>query len=115
MVLRPASTEEVAKLVRICNETHTPILPQGGNTGLCGGATPYEHGGEVLLSLTRMNNVRDLDPLNYTITVEAGVILSDVQAAADEADRYFPLSLGGEGTARTDSYTHLTLPTILLV
>ena len=100
MVLRPASTEEVAKLVRICNETHTPIVPQGGNTGLCGGATPYEHGGEVLLSLTRMNNVRDLDPLNYTITVEAGVILSDVQAAADEADRYFPLSLGGEGTAR---------------
>ena len=100
MVVRPASTEEVSEIVRICNETRTPIVPQGGNTGLCGGATPYEHGGEILLSLTRMNNVRDIDALNYAITVEAGVILADVQTAAEEADRYFPLSLGGEGTAR---------------
>ena len=100
MVVRPASTEEVSEIVRICNETRTPIVPQGGNTGLCGGATPYEHGGEILLSLTRMNKVRDIDALNYAITVEAGVILADVQAAAEEADRYFPLSLGGEGTAR---------------
>ncbi len=100
MVVRPATTEEVADVVRICNETGTPIVPQGGNTGLCGGATPYEHGGEILLSLTRMNKVRELDTLNYTITVEAGVILADVQKFADEADRYFPLSLGGEGTAR---------------
>lgn len=100
MVVRPSSTEEVSEVVRICNETCTPIVPQGGNTGLCGGATPYEHGGEVLLSLTRMNKVRELDPLNYTITVEAGVILADVQTAAEEAERYFPLSLGGEGTAR---------------
>ncbi|MGB0632119.1 MAG: FAD-binding oxidoreductase, partial [Alphaproteobacteria bacterium] len=100
MVIRPASTEEVAEIVRICNETRTPIVPQGGNTGLCGGATPYEHGGEVLLSLTRMNKVRNIDALNYAITVEAGVILADVQTAAEDADRYFPLSLGGEGTAR---------------
>ena len=100
MVVRPASTEEVSEIVRICNETRTPIVPQGGNTGLCGGATPYEHGGEILLSLTRMNKVRDIDALNYAITVEAGVILADVQTAAEEADRYFPLSLGGEGTAR---------------
>ena len=100
MVVRPSSTEEVSEVVRICNETCTPIVPQGGNTGLCGGATPYEHGGEVLLSLTRMNKVRELDPLNYTITVEAGVILADVQTAAEEAERYFPLSLGGEGAAR---------------
>ena len=100
MVVRPASTEEVSEIVRICNETRTPIVPQGGNTSLCGGATPYEHGGEILLSLTRMNKVRDIDALNYAITVEAGVILADVQAASEEADRYFPLSLGGEGTAR---------------
>ncbi|MAJ92728.1 MAG: FAD-binding oxidoreductase [Rhodospirillaceae bacterium] len=100
MVVRPSSTEEVSEIVRICNETRTPIVPQGGNTGLCGGATPYEHGGEILLSLTRMNKVRDIDALNYAITVEAGVILADVQTAAEEADRYFPLSLGGEGTAR---------------
>ena len=100
MVVRPASTEEVAAVVRICFETGTPIVPQGGNTGLCGAATPYEHGGEILMSLTRLNRVREIDVLNYTITVDAGVILADVQKAADEADRYFPLSLGGEGTAR---------------
>ena len=81
MVVRPASTEEVSEIVRVCNETRTPIVPQGGNTSLCGGATPYEHGGEILLSLTRMNKVRDIDALNYAITVEAGVILADVQAA----------------------------------
>ena len=100
MIVRPAITQEVADVVRICHETGTAIVPQGGNTGLCGGATPYEHGGEILLSLTRMNRVRDLDALNYTITVEAGVILADVQKAAEDADRYFPLSLGAEGTAR---------------
>ena len=100
MIVRPATTGEVASVVSICNETRTPIVPQGGNTGLCGGATPYEHGGEVLMSLTRMNKVRDIDVLNYAITVEAGVILADVQKAADDVDRYFPLSLGGEGTAR---------------
>ena len=100
MIVRPASTEEVSEVVQICNETQTPIVPQGGNTGLCGGATPHEHGGEIVMALTRMNKVRDVDALNYAITVEAGVILADVQKIAEEADRYFPLSLGGEGTAR---------------
>lgn len=100
MVVRPASTEEVAAVVAICAETETPIVPQGGNTGLCGAATPSADGCEILLSLTRMNRVRDIDPLNYTLTVEAGVILADVQRAAAAADRLFPLSLGGEGTAR---------------
>ena len=100
MIVRPASTDEVSVVVDICNATRTPIVPQGGNTGLCGGATPYEHGSEILLSMTRMNAIRDIDVLNYTITVEAGVILANVQKAAEENDRYFPLSLGGEGTAR---------------
>ena len=100
LIVRPANTQEVAKVITICHKTGTPVVPQGGNTGLCGGATPHEHGGEILISLTRMNTVREVDAMNYTITVEAGVILADVQAAADTANRYFPLSLGGEGTAR---------------
>lgn len=99
-IARPGSTEDVAAVVKLCRETGTPIVPQGGNTGLCGGATPFEHGGELVVSLTRMNRVREVDPLNFTITVDAGVILADVQKAAAEADRLFPLSLGGEGTAR---------------
>ncbi len=99
-IARPASTEEVAAVVGQCAEFGVPIVPQGGNTGLCGAATPFEHGGELLVSLTRMNKVRDIDPLNYAITVDAGVILADVQKAAEEVDRLFPLSLGGEGTAR---------------
>ncbi|MBM3488486.1 MAG: FAD-binding oxidoreductase [Alphaproteobacteria bacterium] len=100
MILRPASTAEVAEIVRVCAETGTAIVPQGGNTSLCGAATPSPAGDAVLVSLTRMNRVRDIDPINYTITVEAGVILADVQAEAARADRLFPLSLGGEGTAR---------------
>ena len=99
-VVRPASTEEVATVLAICHETGTPIVPQGGNTGLCGGATPHEDGSELLISLTRMNNIREVDALNFTLTAEAGVILSDIQKAADDADRLFPLSLGAEGTAR---------------
>jgi D-lactate dehydrogenase (cytochrome) len=100
MIVRPASTEETASIVRLCHESGTAIVPQGGNTGLCGAATPHRDGSEILLSMTRMNRVRAIDPLNYTITVEAGVILLDVQKHAAEADRLFPLSLGGEGTAR---------------
>ena len=99
-LVRPDSTEQVAAVVALCAAARAPIVPQGGNTGLCGGATPHEHGGEVLLSLTRMNRVRAVDAANYAITAEAGVILADVQRAAAEADRLFPLSLGGEGSAR---------------
>ena len=99
-VVRPAATEQVSAVVRLCVEAGVAIVPQGGNTSLCGAATPFEHGGEIVLSLARMNRIREIDPINYTITVEAGVILADVQRAAEEADRLFPLSLGGEGTAR---------------
>ena len=97
LIVRPANTQEVANVIAICNETGTPVVPQGGNTGLCGGATPYEHGGEILMSLTRMNTVREVDAMNYTITVEAGCILADLQKAAEVVDRSFPLSLGSEG------------------
>src|ERR1041385_3888153 len=100
LLLRPASTAEVAAVVKICAETRTAIVPQGGNTGMMGGATPFEHGHEILLSLSRLNRIRALDALNYTLTAEAGCILANLQKAADDADRLFPLSLGAEGTCQ---------------
>jgi len=100
LVVRPSTTEEVAAVVRLCAAALVPIYPQGGNTGLCGGAVPDPDGRGIVLSLGRMNTVRALDPVNYTITVEAGAILADVQRAAEEADRLFPLSLGAEGSCQ---------------
>ena len=100
LVVRPASREEVAAVVRICAGAGIGIVPQGGNTGLVGGSLPYDRAGEIVLSLGRMNAVRAIDPVNYTITVEAGCVLADVQAAAAEADRLFPLSLGAEGSCQ---------------
>jgi D-lactate dehydrogenase (cytochrome) len=100
LVLRPASTEEVAGIVRLCAAAKLPIVPQGGNTGLCGGGVPPEDRPNIVLSLARLTRVRAIDPLNYTITVEAGCILADVQKAAAEHDRLFPLSLGAEGSCR---------------
>ena len=99
-VVRPASTEEVAAIVRICAANGIAIVPQGGNTGLCGGSVPFETGEAIVLSLGRMNRVRAVDAINYTITVEAGVILAAVQAEADRNDRLFPLSLGAEGSCQ---------------
>ncbi len=100
LVLRPGSTEEVSKILAIANETGTAIVPQAGNTGLCGGQIPTDEGSEVLLSLDRMNRVLDVDPADNTITVEAGAILKSVQEAADAAGRLFPLSLASEGSCR---------------
>src|SRR4051812_15800454 len=100
LVLRPGSTEEVAKIVQLCAAAKIPIVPQGGNTGLCGGASPHEDASEVILSLGRMNKIRALDPVNFTITVDAGCILSDVQDAADEQNCLFPLSLAAEGSCQ---------------
>ncbi|MGH6967861.1 MAG: FAD-binding oxidoreductase [Stellaceae bacterium] len=97
-VLRPASTDEVAKLVAICAAARLPIYPQGGNTGLSGGAVAAKNG--VLVSLGRMNRIRALDALNFTITAEAGCILAELQRAAEAADRLFPLSLGAEGSCQ---------------
>ncbi|HEY1505465.1 MAG TPA: FAD-binding oxidoreductase [Stellaceae bacterium] len=99
-VLRPTSTEEVSAIVKICAKAKLPIFPQGGNTGLAGGAVPWEDGHGVVLSLARMNRVREIDPIDYSITVEAGVILADVQKAAEAVDRLFPLSLGAEGSCQ---------------
>ena len=98
LVIRPATTAEVAKAVAICARHAVPIVPQGGNTGYVGGSVPDSSGHELLLSLSRLNRVRAVDPLNYTMTVEAGCVLADVQAAARDVDRLFPLSLAAEGS-----------------
>ena len=100
LLLRPQTTAQVAGIVGICAETATPIVPQGGNTGLVGGGIPSPDGGQILVNLGRMNRVRDLDALGGTITVEAGCILGHVQRAAEQAGRLFPLSLGAEGTCQ---------------
>src|SRR5690606_35630599 len=97
-VVRPGSAEEVAAVVRLCQAHGAPLVPQGGNTGLCGGATPDDSGSAVVLSTTRLNRVRAIDTDNDTITVEAGCVLQAVQQAAEQAGRLFPLSLAAEGS-----------------
>ncbi len=97
-VVRPANREEVAEVVRLSAEARIPIVPQGGNTGLVGASVPLEEGGGIVLSLSRMNRIREIDPLNDTMTAEAGCILATLQAAARDVDRLFPLSLAAEGS-----------------
>ena len=99
-VVRPGSTAEVAAVVKACVLAGVPIVPQGGNTSLCGAATPDQAGRAVVLSLGRLNQVLALDPQNNTITVEAGCTLAQIQAAAQAADRLFPLSLASEGSCQ---------------
>src|SRR5215468_10030490 len=96
LVLRPGSVTEVSAILRLANETQTPIVPQGGNTGLVGGQTPMR--GEVVLSLKRLDRIREVDAASNTMTCEAGVILERAQEAAAAAGRLFPLSLGAEGS-----------------
>jgi len=98
LMVKPASTEAVAAIVRVCAEQRIPIVPQGGNTGLVGGGVP--EAGSVLLTLGRMNRLRAVDPATHTMTVEAGMILKDAQRAAAEHDLLFPLSLGAEGSCQ---------------
>ncbi|QWD65142.1 FAD-binding oxidoreductase [Polynucleobacter sp. MWH-UH2A] len=97
-VLKPKTTEEISALVRLCNQENIAITPQGGNTGLCGGATPRPHANSVVLSTIRLNTIREIDLDNATITVDAGTILSQVQEAALNAGMLFPLSLAAEGS-----------------
>jgi FAD/FMN-containing dehydrogenase len=97
-VLRPADTDAVAAAVRVCADAGVAVVPQGGNTGLVGGAVPDASGDSVVLSLARMRRVRDLDTVGDTVTVEAGVVLHELQEAARAAGRLFPLSLGSEGS-----------------
>ncbi|TAK89452.1 MAG: FAD-binding oxidoreductase [Burkholderiaceae bacterium] len=97
-VVAPATTEEVAAIVKRCAAERIGIVPQGGNTGLCGGATPDTSGTQIVLSLRRLQRIRAVDPLNNTLTVEAGVTLLQAQEAAHAAERLFPLSLASEGS-----------------
>ncbi len=97
-IVRPATTEEVSAVVKLCAAEKVAICPQGGNTGMSGGATPQEDGREIVLSLTRMNRILEVDPIGYSMTVEAGVILKTIQQTASDNDRLFPLSLGAEGS-----------------
>jgi FAD/FMN-containing dehydrogenase len=96
VILRPGSVEEVSKILKLANETKTAIVPQGGNTGLVGGQVP--HHGEVVLSLTRLDKIREVDPVSNTMTVEAGVTLQRAREAAAGADRLYPQLLPSEGT-----------------
>ena len=99
-VVRPGSTEEVARVVALCAREGIAVVPQGGNTGLVGGSVPTGVRPEIVLSLARMNRIRALDVLNDTITVDAGCVLAAVQKAADDAGRLFPLSLAAEGSCQ---------------
>jgi FAD/FMN-containing dehydrogenase len=99
-VLRPASTEQVAAAVRVCAEYGVPIVPQGGNTSMVGGAAPDENGREIVLTLARMNRVRAIDPIDMTMEIEAGVVLKAAQEAAAEAGCLLPLSISSEGSAQ---------------
>jgi FAD/FMN-containing dehydrogenase len=100
VVLRPGSTAEVAAILAACNDARVAVVPQGGNTGLVGGQIPHEAGGEIVLSLTRMNRIRHVDPAGVFMVAEAGVTLLAAQEAAAAAGRLFPLSLASEGTCQ---------------
>ncbi len=100
LVACPASTAETAQVIAICNDLGVGVVPHGGNTSYCGGATPSEDGTQIVLSLRRLNRIREVDAANFSMIAEAGCILADVQAAAERADRLFPLSLGSEGSCQ---------------
>jgi FAD/FMN-containing dehydrogenase len=100
LLLKPATTDEVAAIVRVCAEEAIGLVPQGGNTGLVGGQIPRPAGDDLLLSLQRMNKIRAVDPVDNTMTVEAGCTLAVAQAAAADVSRLLPLSLAAEGTSQ---------------
>lgn len=97
LILAPGSTKELSHIMAYCHEHRLPVVPQGGNTGLVGGQVAN---GEILISLHRMHRIRDISPTDFTMIVDAGVTLSEVQHAAAEQDRYFPLSIGSEGSCQ---------------
>ena len=100
VVLRPADVAEVSTMLALCNEAGIGVVPHGGNTGYCGGSVPDESGNQLVMSLSRLNRIRSVEPLSYAMTVEAGCILATVQEAALAAERYFPLSLAAEGSCQ---------------
>ena len=99
-VALPRTVDQVCRLLALCNEHRIGVVPQGGNTSYCGGATPDESGTQLVLSLRRLNRIRSVNPMNYSLVAEAGCLLADVQAAAERHGRLFPLSLGSEGSCQ---------------
>jgi len=100
MILKPKNTNEVSKIVRLCSENNISFVPQGGNTGLVAGAIPGPEKTELVISLERMDAIHEIDPINSTMTVDAGCILENIQNSADAIDRLFPLSLAAEGSCQ---------------
>ena len=100
IILKPDSTSAIAEIVRICSQENIGVVPQGGNTGYCGGSIPNADGSEIIVALSRLNRIRNIDLPNNTITVEAGCVLADIQTKAEDADKLFPLSLGAEGSCQ---------------
>ena len=100
LILKPLNTQMVSEILALCNENYIRVVPQGGNTGLVGGSVPDDSGLEVVVCLEKMNKIIKSDPINYTMTLEAGCILSNVQNAALNADRFFPLNLAAEGSCQ---------------
>ncbi len=99
-VIRPANTKELAEVVRLCAEAGTPIVPQGGNTSMVGGAVPNEDGSELVVSTARMTKIHEIDPVDLTMTIESGVTLKAAQNAALDAGCLLPLSISSEGSAQ---------------
>jgi len=99
-VVRPANRDELSKVVALCAQQRIIVVPQGGNTGMCGAATPSSDQVTIVICLSRMNRIVNVDALNNTMTVEAGALLANIQQAAADADRLFPLSLGSEGSCQ---------------
>ncbi|UNK38660.1 FAD-binding oxidoreductase [Shinella sp. H4-D48] len=100
LVLRPGTVQEVADILALATETRTAIVPQGGNTGHVGGSVPREGAADVVLSLSRLNRIRDIDPVGNVIVADGGCVLADIQAQAEAVGRLFPLSLGSEGSCQ---------------
>jgi D-lactate dehydrogenase (cytochrome) len=100
LVALPSTTAEVSAVLAICNELGIGVVPHGGNTSYCGGATPHATGDEIVVALRRLNRIRELDAANYSLIAEAGCVLAEVQRAAESVDRLFPLALGSEGSCQ---------------
>ena len=99
-VVRPATAAEVASVLRVCADAGFGVVPQGGNTGMVGGATPGTGGRQLVLSLSRMNRIRGVDPVGDIVVAEAGCTVASVKAAARDAGRVLPIGIGSDGTAQ---------------
>src|SRR5882724_10594412 len=96
----PRTVEQISRLLAFCSDNRVGVVPQGGNTGYCGGATPDESGEQLVIGLQRLNRIRDINPADFSMTVEAGCLLAAVQQAAAAAGRFFPLELGSSGSCQ---------------